>query len=140
MVFAQVYPGDSTRQYPHIRFGAMFSTWRRRILIALLTVLVGLSIPVGLEYYARSKARADLEKIIAELDRADPRWRLEDIEADRQPVPADKNSANTVIAVHRLLPKNWKPKIAIELEKMPPPITLQQDQADQLASELKHLD
>ncbi len=118
----------------------MFSTWRRRILIALLTVLVGLSIPVGLEYYARSKARADLEKIIAELDRADPRWRLEDIEADRQPVPADKNSANTVIAVHRLLPKNWKPKIAIELEKMPPPITLQQDQADQLASELKPLE
>src|SRR5262249_26153697 len=79
------------------RIGSMFSTWRRRILFAFLIVVVGLSVPVVMELYARSKARSDLEKIIAELDRTDPRWRLEDIEADRQQVPEEKNSANTVI-------------------------------------------
>src|SRR6516225_859708 len=118
----------------------MKSRWAKRILIALVTVLVILSIPVGLELYARSQARADLEKIIAELDRTDPRWRLEDIEADRQPVPAEKNSADTVIAAHRLLPKNWQPKILDELEKVPPPISLREDQVEKLAAELKPLE
>src|SRR5437867_2589665 len=94
-----------------IGLAPMFRSWRRRILIAVVTVLVGLSIPVVLELRARSKARADLEKIIAVLDAADPRWRLEDIEADRLQVPPEKNSAETVIAAHRLLPKKWDPKI-----------------------------
>jgi hypothetical protein len=123
--------------------------WVKRLLIALVTVLVGLSIPVVLELHARSQARADLEKIIAELDRTDPRWRLEDIEADRQPVPTEKNSADTVIAAHRLLPKNWDSKIAgdfvsrgiyVKLQDLPPPIILRKDQADQLAAELKPLE
>ncbi len=118
----------------------MFSTWRRRILITVVIVLVGLSIPVVLELHARSKARADLEKIIAELDAADPRWRLEDIEADRQQVPAEKNSANTVVAAFGLLPKNWHPEIHDELEKIPPPIALRIEQADKLAAELKPLE
>ena len=118
----------------------MKSRWAKRILIALVTVLVILSIPVGLELYARSQARADLEKIIAELDRTDPRWRLEDIEVDRQPVPADMNSAKTVVGAHRLLPKTWDPKIYAELEDFPPPITLRKDQADKLAAELKPLE
>ena len=118
----------------------MKSRWAKRILLALLTVLVILSIPVVLELYARSKARADLEKIIAELDRTDPRWRLEDIEADRQQVPVDDNSADTVVAAHRLLPKRWAPKIQSELDKIPPPIILRDDQAAQLAGELKPLE
>src|SRR5262249_7965637 len=126
----------------------MKSRWARRILIALVTVLVGLSIPVVLELHARSQARADLEKIIAELDRTDPRWRLEDIEVDRQQVPPEKNSADTVSAAHRLLAKNWDSKIAgdfvsrgiyAKLHDLPPPITLRKDQADQLAAELKSL-
>ena len=114
----------------------MFSTWRRRILFALVTVLVGLDIPVVMELHARSKARGDLEKISADLDRTDPRWRLEDIEADRQQVAADKNSANSVVAAHRLLPKNWGQSID-DLEWPPPPICFRLDQLQKLEGELK---
>jgi hypothetical protein len=110
--------------------------WVKRLLIALVTVLVGVSIPVVLELHARSQARADLEKIIAELDRTDPRWRLEDIEADRQPVPPEKNSADTVIRAKRLLPKNWGQSID-DLATVPPPISLRLDQLEKLEAELK---
>jgi hypothetical protein len=48
-----------------------------------------------------------LEAEIATLDRADPRWRLEDIEADRIKVPDEANSAVCVMAARKLIPKGW---------------------------------
>jgi hypothetical protein len=119
----------------------MKSRWWKRILIAVIIVLVGLSIPVGLEYHARSQAWSDLGKIIADLDKTDPRWRLEDVEADRQPVPEENNSANTVIAAYGMFPKNPKLfDIQVELEKVPPPVNLNLDQAGEIAAALKPLE
>jgi hypothetical protein len=43
----------------------------------------------------------------AKLDREDPRWRWDDILADRAPVPEDENSARPILAAAELLPKNW---------------------------------
>jgi hypothetical protein len=56
-----------------------------------------------LDYAAKNK----LQAAIAETDRLDPRWRLEDIEADRAAVPDAENSAKTVLAAQQLIPKNW---------------------------------
>jgi hypothetical protein len=113
--------------------------WRRWLLVALGVLLLVICIPVGKEFYARRQARGELEKVIAELDRSDPRWRLEDIEADRRRVPPDRNSARIVVAAFRLLPKGWRPKIDEEIDKVPPVVALRPDQAERLEAELKPL-
>jgi hypothetical protein len=113
--------------------------WRRWLLVALGVLVLVIGIPVGKEFYARWQARGELEKVIAELDRSDPRWRLEDIEADRRQVPPDRNSARTVVAAFRLLPKGWRPKIDEEIDKVPPAVALRPDQAEHLEAELKPL-
>jgi hypothetical protein len=48
-----------------------------------------------------------LQAAIAEADRLDPRWRLEDVEADQTVVPDAENSATVVIAAKQLLPAKW---------------------------------
>src|SRR5262249_43750189 len=44
-----------------------------------------------------------LRETIAELDALDPRWRLEDLEADRAIVPDGENSANIIRAARALI-------------------------------------
>ncbi|MBO0700976.1 MAG: hypothetical protein J2P46_21455 [Zavarzinella sp.] len=73
----------------------MFShRWTRRIAIALIA---GFGLVVAGTFYFRHTTRQAGEErlaaVIAELDATDPRWRLDDIEADRGYVPDDQNSA-----------------------------------------------
>ena len=58
---------------------------------ALLLTIV--SFPILKEYYARWHARRELAEVISEVDRLDPRWRLEDIEADRRQIAPGHNAA-----------------------------------------------
>jgi hypothetical protein len=51
-----------------------------------------------------------LSEALAELDRSEPGWRLEDIEAAREKIPEEENSARVVIAASKLLPQPWPPK------------------------------
>ncbi|HEY7269510.1 MAG TPA: hypothetical protein VH951_06760, partial [Dehalococcoidia bacterium] len=63
--------------------------WRKWLLILLLAAsLLG----VGYAYFAIS-AHRQLEAAVAELDRRDPRWRLEEVEADRADIPEPRNAA-----------------------------------------------
>jgi hypothetical protein len=46
-------------------------------------------------------------QVVAELNRTDPGWRLEQLEAKRPVVPPERNSATRIAAAKRLLPAGW---------------------------------
>lgn len=58
-------------------------------------------------FWNREKKASKLQQMLAELDRSDPGWRLEDIEAAREQVPEEENSARVIVDAARLLPKPW---------------------------------
>lgn len=80
---------------------------RRWWLIALTAVLLAI-VPAALVVtYSAWQARRDLAAARAEIDRADPDWRWDDLQAARRPVPDAENSALRVVEAHRRLPKPW---------------------------------
>jgi hypothetical protein len=81
--------------------------WLKRIGKGLLMVAV---IIAGRMAWHHFQATKNLQEALAEMDRAEPGWRLEDIEAAREQVPEEENSARVVVAAATLLPKNWPPK------------------------------
>jgi hypothetical protein len=112
----------------------MKSRWPRRIVLGIgSTLLLALVSMVASEYYARWSARRELDEEIAQLDAKEPRWRLQDIEADRATIADGENSAQVVLAAHALLPAKWNVPNLDVLEKTPPPRKLSEDQAKKLA-------
>jgi len=109
---------------------------RRNRVVAALAGAVGLSL-LGLlvlgvwGYRAGRPASDELLPVIAELNRVDPGWRLESIEAERDSeraaLPAGQNAALRVEAAQRLLPAGW-PGPAIqqlpEVLSVPPDVSL----------------
>ena len=77
--------------------------WRYVVALLALVVLIG----IGVYVYLTISPERELQAAIAETDHLDPRWRLEDIEADRAVVPEAENSGTVAIAAKQLLPKNW---------------------------------
>ena len=77
--------------------------WPYVIALLCLPVLTA----VGAYLYLTISADRELGAAIAEADRLDPRWRLDDVEADRVVVPEAENSGTAVIAANFALPKNW---------------------------------
>jgi hypothetical protein len=55
-------------------------------------------------YYAGS---GRLNAILEELDRNDPDWRYQDLEAKRNRVPDDENSAFVIVEAKSLIPSRW---------------------------------
>lgn len=51
-----------------------------------------------------------LDQALAELDRTDPGWRLEDIEAAREHIPEDENNVGVIISAAQHLPRSWPPE------------------------------
>src|SRR6185437_13587807 len=70
------------------------------VLILAFLVAIGL-------FWNREKKASKLQQMLAELDRSDPGWRLEDIEAAREEVPDEENSARVIVDAARLLPRPW---------------------------------
>jgi hypothetical protein len=87
---------------------------RRRVVTWLLCA-AALGVMVLLVTLLLAKRRRDDERVVArelaealaEADRLDPGWRLEDIEAKRPKLADGANSARCVDAVQALLPKDW---------------------------------
>jgi hypothetical protein len=78
--------------------------WLKRVglvLGALVLIVVGTWLVCRIRYAQR--ANQELQEWLAELDAADPAWRLEDIEAAREAIPEEQNSARVVIAAKELL-------------------------------------
>ncbi len=80
-----------------------------------------------------------LEEAIAEADRLDPGWRLEDIEAKRRQIPDEKNGALIVLSAHRRLPGNWFNVVEKIEDKLihPPPVRMDNNLAKELRAALE---
>jgi hypothetical protein len=80
--------------------------WRWPVRLGLL-LLVGLLATAGHLWWQHRQLSQQVEEAVAELDRTDPSWRLHEIEAAREVIPDEENSAPRVRAIVRLLPKGW---------------------------------
>lgn len=74
--------------------------WLRRVLILGTIGVVVVGAFVGRQLYRRYADQRALQKTIADLEAHSPRWRLEDIEADRVAIPDAENSATVIRAAH----------------------------------------
>jgi hypothetical protein len=63
-------------------------------------------VPLGGYYYFRYTVDTAWTAAEAEADSLDPRWRLMDIEEDREKIPDDENSALHIMAVTRKAPNS----------------------------------
>jgi hypothetical protein len=91
--------------------------WKRRFaLAALLGVLIA-GLLLGWHFYNQSLLEKELQDAIAEADRLDPGWRLEELVAKRAVIPDLENSAIQIMALRTLVPNQWP----ASLEQMPKP-------------------
>src|SRR5262249_12201063 len=91
--------------------------WRWLKWLALVLVLIALEETCRRVYFHRKVTRA-LAEALAELDEADPGWRLEEIEAAREVIPEAENSARVVMAALKFLPRRWAEES--EIRELPP--------------------
>src|SRR5262249_27728221 len=68
----------------------------------LVAIVVGIIVR---QKWAERDAQNEVDAVIAELDAADPKWRLEDIEAARAVIPEPENAALVVMEIADHLPK-----------------------------------
>jgi hypothetical protein len=108
---------------------------RAALAIALLCLAGGAYV-----FYFFKSAESHLQKTIAEIDRQDPGWRLEELEARRQVVPPEQNSALLVRAVLSLRTSPWpaqQDQFEDMLRDLVPTVRLHQRDAVALRRELK---
>jgi hypothetical protein len=113
---------------------------------------LGLALVALGSWYSYDEFRSDraLQEAIAEADRLDPGWRLEEIEAKRAKVPDAENSALCVLKVNELLSKLTAQQSAKEqaranhlwndMSGLSPEVQLTEEQTRELSAMLKKLD
>ena len=84
-----------------------FRWLKRLVTTAAVTVAVLAVVVSAARYVLLLKARARTAEVVALLDRDDPGWRLEQIEAACKVIPDERNSAIPLRAASRLIPKDW---------------------------------
>ena len=97
-------------QYERRRF------WRRSILRLVFVVLL---IFGSHALWSFVSGRAALQDAIEETEAIDPRWRIDDLLADRAEVPDKENAALVIIRGHNLIdwPKNHRPRSSMSYRK-----------------------
>jgi hypothetical protein len=109
--------------------------WVKRILWSLFTLFIVIGVSEAYRHYQVSKKFADA---VAELDRADPGWRLQDIENARAVIPDEENSALVSTKATDLLPGAWPLREVEEgLIGLQPEVMLDDEQVRLLGGELK---
>jgi hypothetical protein len=106
----------------------------KRLAIGVLGVLGLLAIVV---LYRQRLVADKLQLALDELDRADPGWRLPDVEASRQPVPDSSNSALVFKEVVGRMPKAFPSQDVFDLLQGAPPELLAPADFTRLQDELK---
>lgn len=81
--------------------------WRRWKVIAGLLIGLGITVPVISVCYLMHRADKELQAAVAEADRLDPGWRLEELEAKREVLPDEKNGMVVVQSARSKLPSPW---------------------------------
>ncbi|HEY1379613.1 MAG TPA: hypothetical protein VGF55_22610 [Gemmataceae bacterium] len=108
---------------------------RWRFWLLLVGTPLVLALLAGVGWLVR--VNGGLSAAIADADRQDPRWRLEDIEADRFTPPPGHNAADTVAAVQRQKPTPWPDPTKDELfNDLPPEHELNDQQTAALKDEI----
>ncbi|HTU19464.1 MAG TPA: hypothetical protein VMG10_15495 [Gemmataceae bacterium] len=111
--------------------------WLKRITSGLLIILI---VAVCAWACWPNAAQQRLKEALAELDRSDPGWRLEDIEAAREPIPEGENSARVVMAAFNLLPRQWPPReLEALLGALSPEVRLAPEEFQRLKQELDNV-
>ena len=82
---------------------------RRRMRIVLGILLACAVLATAYILILLHLADKDLRDAIAEADRLDPGWRLEELEAKRADISEEQNSARVVLSAERLLVQPWPP-------------------------------
>lgn len=78
--------------------------WTRRILIGIFSLMfIAIAAVLIFREVRKSQGEKELAAVINDLDRTDPRWRLEHIEEDRPDVPAAENSIQVLHEVYESL-------------------------------------
>jgi hypothetical protein len=117
------------------------SIWKRLFLGAALFVLAMVVLGLVQHYWQRSRDGSALERAMAELDEIDPHWQLEEIEEARPAIPDERNSARTVVAAHRLLPRKvFDDTFLNRFKLLPLPVLLDEEHARLLEAEMKSAD
>jgi len=80
--------------------------WPKRLVSATL-LLLPFCLLVFWYGYQHWSAERSLGEAIANLDRSDPGWRLQDIEASREVIPDEDNSSLLIRMVKEALPRDW---------------------------------
>jgi hypothetical protein len=117
--------------------------WKRRFVLAGLFVALGGALLVGWQYYAKLGSNKELQDAIAEADRLDPGWRLEELEAKREVIPDSENSAVQVLDIKESI-NGWPPRsmisssdLEVTLRDLSPDIQLNAKQTNHLRAELE---
>jgi hypothetical protein len=108
--------------------------WLKRIgwVLLMLTILAA-----GRAIWNHGQKASKLQETLAEMDRVEPGWRLEEIEAAREEIPEEENSAPVVLAAARLMPPQWLPSDFFEhLRLVAPSEKLTDEDFDRLTKEL----
>jgi hypothetical protein len=79
--------------------------WRRRFLLVVVLLLAAL-VPAWWLVLMMTGGN-ELNEAVAEADRLDPGWTLDELEAKRAAVPDAENSAPILIRAKQLCPQNW---------------------------------
>lgn len=88
--------------------------WKRPVfLVGFGIVLVG-GLLAGWFFYSKWASDKELQDAIAEADRLDPGWRLEELEAKRAVIPPAENSAEQILTIKKLMPKSWPSRSFVE--------------------------
>jgi hypothetical protein len=112
--------------------------WLKRIGWSLLALTILIACRTAWHHHQVTRK---LNEALTELDRTDPGWRLADIEAAREQIPEEENSARVVVAAAKLLPKDWPPKeFADRFADLTPEAQLAPDDFAALIKELSHLE
>jgi hypothetical protein len=83
------------------------SRWRRRLRIGAIAVVCLSVVGGGFLFYVLRSGESRLRRVMDELDRKEPGWRLEELEARRKLIPPEQNSARLINAVAALGMPNW---------------------------------